>query len=236
MRDTLLGVLAGSGPPERIMALQWRLGGWLDVERRPSPQDGHRQDPAPAPGATGAVSIPVTSDDLAQLPSVDVGSRHATAAGSRRTRRGGGAGALPAIEGVPRRASLLVYWCNHVRSAPGGLAAVTLTFPRYLQATWRLPSLAGVPGAAVGRLARAWARRRGRARCDGLRHRPTPPRPLIGLVRGPEAPLRLRTSAWHGLHVTGSHGAQGRRRRAPPRSRRVADRAHATPVGHRLDS
>ena len=59
-----------------------------------------------------------------------------------------------------RRPWLLVYWCNHVRSAPGGLAAATLTFPRYLQATWRLPSLAGVPGAAVERLGRAWSARR----------------------------------------------------------------------------
>ncbi len=51
-----------------------------------------------------------------------------------------------------RRPWVLVYWCNHVRSAPGGLATRVLTFPRYLQATWRLASLARVPGATVERL------------------------------------------------------------------------------------
>ena len=35
LRDALLEALAGSGQPERVMAVQWRLGGWLDVERRP---------------------------------------------------------------------------------------------------------------------------------------------------------------------------------------------------------
>lgn len=59
-----------------------------------------------------------------------------------------------------RRPWLLVYWCNHVRSAPGGLATATLTFPRYLQAAWRLPSLGRVPGAAVGRLVRSLSARR----------------------------------------------------------------------------
>jgi hypothetical protein len=54
-----------------------------------------------------------------------------------------------------RRPWALVYWCNHLRSAPGGLATTLLTFPRYLQATWRLPSLARVPGATVERLMRS---------------------------------------------------------------------------------
>ena len=40
VRDTLLGALAENGQPERIMALQWRLGGWLDVERRPPHRTG----------------------------------------------------------------------------------------------------------------------------------------------------------------------------------------------------
>jgi hypothetical protein len=51
-----------------------------------------------------------------------------------------------------RRPWALVYWCNHVRSAPGGPAAAALTFPVYLQATWRLTSVAQVPGAALGRV------------------------------------------------------------------------------------
>jgi len=58
-----------------------------------------------------------------------------------------------------RRPWLLVYWCNHVRSAPGGLASAALTFPRYLQAAWRLPSLGRVPGAVVGRLVRSLSAR-----------------------------------------------------------------------------
>jgi hypothetical protein len=57
-----------------------------------------------------------------------------------------------------RRPWVLVYWCNHVRSAPGGLATTLLTFPRYLQATWRLTSLARVPGATVERLVRSVSR------------------------------------------------------------------------------
>ena len=53
-----------------------------------------------------------------------------------------------------RRPWVLVYWCNHVRSAPGGLAATAFTFPRYLQAVWRLRSVGQVPGAAVARVLR----------------------------------------------------------------------------------
>jgi hypothetical protein len=34
VRAALLEALAGAGPSERVMALQWRLGGWLEVERR----------------------------------------------------------------------------------------------------------------------------------------------------------------------------------------------------------
>jgi Uncharacterised nucleotidyltransferase len=62
-----------------------------------------------------------------------------------------------------RRPWLLVFWCNHVRSAPGGLATTVLTFPQYLQATWHLESLAQVPGAAAARVLRE-ARRRLRPR------------------------------------------------------------------------
>ena len=58
-----------------------------------------------------------------------------------------------------RRPWVLVYWCNHLRSAPGGLATTLFTFPRYLQATWRLTSLARVPGAIVGRLMRSMSAR-----------------------------------------------------------------------------
>ena len=54
-----------------------------------------------------------------------------------------------------RRPWVLVYWCNHLRSSPGGLATTLVTFPRYLQATWRLTSLARVPGATVERLLRS---------------------------------------------------------------------------------
>ena len=54
-----------------------------------------------------------------------------------------------------RRPWALVYWCNHLRSSPGGLATTVVTFPRYLQATWRLTSLARVPGATVERLLRS---------------------------------------------------------------------------------
>jgi hypothetical protein len=66
-----------------------------------------------------------------------------------------------------RRPWVLVYWCNHVRSAPGGPVARLLTFPRYLQATWRLPSAWQVPGAGLARLGRSLAPSRpapGRAR------------------------------------------------------------------------
>ena len=51
-----------------------------------------------------------------------------------------------------RRPWLLVYWCNHVRSAPGGFATAALTFPTYLQAVWRLGSVTQVPGAAMARV------------------------------------------------------------------------------------
>ena len=34
VRAALLEALAGEGQAERVMALQWRLGGWLEVERR----------------------------------------------------------------------------------------------------------------------------------------------------------------------------------------------------------
>jgi hypothetical protein len=54
-----------------------------------------------------------------------------------------------------RRPWVLVYWCNHRRAAPGPLPRAVLTFPRYLQAVWRLGSLADVPGAAAARLWRA---------------------------------------------------------------------------------
>jgi hypothetical protein len=68
-----------------------------------------------------------------------------------------------------RRPWLLVFWCNHVRSAPGGLARKVLTFPQYLQATWHLESLAQVPGAAAARLLREASRRAliGQARALG---------------------------------------------------------------------
>jgi hypothetical protein len=51
-----------------------------------------------------------------------------------------------------RRPWALVYWCNHRRSAPGGFASAALSFPRHLQAVWRLGSLAAVPGAGLRRL------------------------------------------------------------------------------------
>ena len=51
-----------------------------------------------------------------------------------------------------RRPWALVYWCNHRRSASGGFASAALTFPRYLQAVWRLGSLAAVPGAGLRRV------------------------------------------------------------------------------------
>jgi hypothetical protein len=53
-----------------------------------------------------------------------------------------------------RRPWALVYWCNHRRSAPGGLPGAALTFPRYLQAVWHLETLRSVPGAAIRRLLR----------------------------------------------------------------------------------
>lgn len=53
-----------------------------------------------------------------------------------------------------RRPWALVYWCNHVRATPGGLALAAATFPRYLQAVWRLESLGEVPLAGIARVAR----------------------------------------------------------------------------------
>ena len=66
-----------------------------------------------------------------------------------------------------RRPWVLVYWCNHVRSAPG-LATATWTFPRYLQAAWRLESLRQVPAAAVARLLRQARAARGRRGSGGV--------------------------------------------------------------------
>lgn len=60
-----------------------------------------------------------------------------------------------------RRPWILVYWCNHVRSSSGGLASTMLTFPQYLQATWRLESMVQVPGAAAARVLRNARRRVG---------------------------------------------------------------------------
>ena len=53
-----------------------------------------------------------------------------------------------------RRPWILVYWCNHLRSSPRSLPAAALTFPRYLQAVWRLDSPAQLPTAAAARLRR----------------------------------------------------------------------------------
>jgi hypothetical protein len=53
-----------------------------------------------------------------------------------------------------RRPWALVYWCNHLRATPGGPLAAALTFPRYLQAVWRLESLRQVPSAGMARLTR----------------------------------------------------------------------------------
>jgi hypothetical protein len=58
-----------------------------------------------------------------------------------------------------RRPWWLVYWCNHLRTRPGSLPVAALTFHRYLQAVWRLPSTRDVPRAALTRVFRA-ARRR----------------------------------------------------------------------------
>ena len=51
-----------------------------------------------------------------------------------------------------RRPWAFVYWCNHRRSSPGGLARAAVTFPRHLQAIWHLDSLAAVPGAGLRRV------------------------------------------------------------------------------------
>jgi hypothetical protein len=54
-----------------------------------------------------------------------------------------------------RRPWWLVYWCNHVRIRPRSLPVAVVTFPRYLQAVWRLPSVRDVPRAGLGRVVRA---------------------------------------------------------------------------------
>lgn len=63
-----------------------------------------------------------------------------------------------------RRPWILVYWCNHRRSATRGLPRSVLTFPRYLQAIWRLDSVAHVPGAAAMRPRRLVSAQRASAR------------------------------------------------------------------------
>lgn len=52
-----------------------------------------------------------------------------------------------------RRPWVLVYACNHLRASRGPLTAA-LTFPRYLQAVWRLESLSAVPRAGLDRVRR----------------------------------------------------------------------------------
>jgi hypothetical protein len=54
----------------------------------------------------------------------------------------------------------MVYWCNHLRAATRGLPTTVLTFPRYLQAIWRLDSAVDVPAAAAARLRRYVSERR----------------------------------------------------------------------------
>jgi Uncharacterised nucleotidyltransferase len=54
-----------------------------------------------------------------------------------------------------RRPWALVYWCNHLRSADGGVAGAAVTFPRHLQAVWRLDTLGAVPAAGLRRLWRS---------------------------------------------------------------------------------
>jgi len=63
-----------------------------------------------------------------------------------------------------RRPWALVYWCNHLRSASGGLPGAVITFPRHLQAVWHLGSLRAVPVAGVRRLWRSVPRTRPPAR------------------------------------------------------------------------
>jgi hypothetical protein len=61
VRSALLEALAGAGQSEGLMALQWRLGGWIEVERRPPHVTGggkvlhlhhERREPKP-PGSDG---------------------------------------------------------------------------------------------------------------------------------------------------------------------------------------
>ena len=59
VRSALLEALAGTGEAERIMALQWQLGGWLEVERRPPHLTGgrkilhlHQERPASQPSGS----------------------------------------------------------------------------------------------------------------------------------------------------------------------------------------
>jgi hypothetical protein len=59
VKATLLEALAGSGPAERMMALQWRLGGLLEVERRPPYATGsgkilHLHQERPASDSSGS--------------------------------------------------------------------------------------------------------------------------------------------------------------------------------------
>jgi len=53
-----------------------------------------------------------------------------------------------------RRPWILVYWCNHLRSGSRSVGTSALTFPRYLQAVWRLDSPAQLPAAVATRLRR----------------------------------------------------------------------------------
>jgi hypothetical protein len=52
------------------------------------------------------------------------------------------------------RPGILVYWCDRLRAATRGVPTAILTFPRSLQAIWRLDSAAHVPAAAAARLRR----------------------------------------------------------------------------------
>jgi hypothetical protein len=53
----------------------------------------------------------------------------------------------------PRLGELPRYWCNYLRSRPGGVLR-PLGFARYLQRAWELPSLADVPARALALAAR----------------------------------------------------------------------------------
>jgi hypothetical protein len=48
----------------------------------------------------------------------------------------------------------LVYWCNHLRATDGAGWTAALTFPRYLQAIWRLETVTEVPRAGLAKLLR----------------------------------------------------------------------------------